>query len=273
VSRQFISKIIALLAGIVLLTVAYSHNKASSYVISGNAYGTNWIIKSPEYIADHHRDNIEKILSEIDYVASNYKEDSEIAIINNSTNTYHFISEDLFNILNIAKEVEEKSFGFYNILLGKISSNLGFSPTFGNELVHKKNSSFKLDEKNQSVEKLSDNWFDLSSIAKGYAVQEIHHYLVKENLVNHLIDIGGEIIASGNNDDESWKIGIQNPFSILDDATIVIDNNLKFIAIASSGEYRNYISDKNGNKKTHTINPKTLKSIENEILSVSVIRP
>ena len=111
----------------------------------------------------------------------------------------------------------------------------------------------------------------LSKIAKGYAVQEIHHYLVKENLVNHLIDIGGEIIASGNNDDESWKIGIQNPFSILDDATIVIDNNLKFIAIASSGEYRNYISDKNGNKKTHTINPKTLKSIENEILSVSVI--
>ena len=137
-SRQFISKIIALLAGIVLLTVAYSHNKDSLYVISGNAYGTNWIIKSPEYIADHHRDNIEKILSEIDYVASNYKEDSEIAIINNSTNTYDFISEDLFNILNIAKDVEKKSQGFYNIMLGKVSSNLGFSPTFNKELVHKK---------------------------------------------------------------------------------------------------------------------------------------
>ena len=116
-SRHFISKIIALLAGIVLLTVAYSHNKDSLYVISGSAYGTNWIIKSPEYIADHHKVNIEKILSEIDYVASNYKEDSEIAIIKNSTKTNHIVSDDHYNILKIAKDVENKSQGFYNIML------------------------------------------------------------------------------------------------------------------------------------------------------------
>ena len=177
----------------------------------------------------------------------------------------------MFNILSIAKEVEIQSLGFYNILLGKISSNLGFSPTFGKELVHKKNSSFKLNEKNQSLEKLSSNWFDLSSIAKGYAVQEIHNYLVKEKLVNHLIDIGGEIIANGNNAGKSWKIGIQNPFSISDNASIIVDNKFKFLAIASSGEYRNFKSDKYGNKLTHTINPKTLKSIDNEIISVSVI--
>ena len=204
-------------------------------------------------------------------MASNYKKDSEIALINFSQKNNFKISNDLLNILTIAKDVEGSSNGFYNIMMAKVSSQLGFSPSFNNTLNQTNISSYNIDTQNLILSRDSSNWFDLSSIAKGYAVQEIHHYLVKENLVNHLIDIGGEIIASGNNDDESWKIGIQNPFSILDDATIVIDNNLKFIAIASSGEYRNYISDKNGNKKTHTINPKTLKSIENEILSVSVI--
>lgn len=41
------------------------------------------------------------------------------------------------------------------------------------------------------------------------------------------------------------------------------------MAIATSGEYRNYkISDTN--KVTHTIDPKTLKSIDSKILSVTV---
>ena len=270
-SRQFISKIIALLAGIALLTVAYSHNKDSLYVISGNAYGTNWIIKSPEYIADHHKVNIEKILSEIDYVASNYKEDSEIAIINNSTNTYHFVSDDLFNILNIAKDVEKKSEGFYNIMLGKISSNLGFSPTFNKKLVHKKDDTFKLDEKNSSLEKISLNWFDLSSIAKGYAVQKIHEYLVNQNLNNHYIDIGGEIIINGINVNNPWIVGIQNPLSFKDNASTIIQSKNNFLAIATSGEYRNYKAGDNGEIITHTINPNTLESVKHNILSVTVL--
>ena len=43
------------------------------------------------------------------------------------------------------------------------------------------------------------------------------------------------------------------------------------MAIATSGEYRNFKLDSNGNKVTHTINPKTLKSIDNNILSVTVV--
>ena len=82
-----------------------------------------------------HKDNIESIINRIDYVASNYKIDSEIAKINNTFKEYQFISKDLFNILKIAKEVEINSNGFYNIMLGKISGELGFSPTFNKNLI------------------------------------------------------------------------------------------------------------------------------------------
>ena len=269
--RQLISKIIALTAGISLLFIAYNHNQNNLYEINGEAYGTSWTIKSTKYIGDNHKDNIKKIISRIDYVASNYKEDSEIAQINTSDDRYHFISDDLFNILTIAKEVEYISDGFYNITLGKVSSNLGFSPDFGRELIHKKDKTFKLNERNKSVEKLSSNWFDLSSIAKGYAVQMLHEYLLQHKLDNHFIDIGGEIIINGNNNDNPWLIGIQNPLSLQNNASIVIEKNNIFLAIATSGEYRNFKADADGNKISHTINPNSLKSIEHNVLSATVV--
>ena len=106
----------------------------------------------------------------------------------------------------------------------------------------------------------------------GYAVQELHNYLINNNLSNHLIDIGGEVIVNGLNNGDPWTVGIQDPNYINNKPIILIKNiNTNFLAIATSGEYRNYNFDIDGNKVTHTINPKTLKSINNNILSVTVV--
>jgi len=272
VSRYFFSKLVALLTGIILLVVAYIHNTNSLYYLSGDAYGTSWSISSSEYIADNHKDEIRNIISDIDFIASNYKSESEISQININFSESQFISKDLFNILKIAKDVETVSEGFYNIMLGKVSSNLGFAPDFGQKVVQKKTSSYELDEKNNSLIRYSNNWFDLSSIAKGYAVQKIHDYLTSNNLNNHLIDIGGELVISGTKKGEPWNIGIQNPLATIESSTITISNkNHDFLSIATSGEYRNYKFDDKGNKVTHTINPKTLSSISNNILSVTIV--
>ena len=271
-TRNLFSKLIALIAGIILLVVAYNHNQKSLYEISGSAYGTRWSISSTEYISDLHKNNIISIINRIDYVASNYKEDSEIAIINFSQGNDFKISSDLLNILIIAKDVENSSDGFYNIMMGKVSGQLGFSPDFNNTLNQVKISSYTIDDQNFILYRDSSNWFDLSSIAKGYAVQTIHNYLKENNMNNHLIDIGGEIIVNGSSIEDNWKIGIQDPSSISNKALKVITNkNSSFLAIATSGEYRNYKIDDNGDKVSHTINPNTLKSINNKILSVTVL--
>ena len=271
-TRNLFSKLIALIAGIILLVVAYNHNQKSLYEISGSAYGTRWSISSTEYISDLHKNNIISIINRIDYVASNYKEDSEIAIINFTQGNDFKISSDLLNILIIAKDVENSSDGFYNIMMGKVSGQLGFSPDFNNTLDQVKVSSYTIDDQNSILYRDSSNWFDLSSIAKGYAVQTIHNYLKENNMNNHLIDIGGEIIVNGSSIEDNWKIGIQDPSSISNKALKVITNkNSSFLAIATSGEYRNYKIDDNGDKVSHTINPNTLKSINNKILSVTVL--
>ena len=271
-TRNLFSKLIALSAGIILLIVAYNHNQKSLYEISGTAYGTRWSITSTEYISDLHKNKIISLISRIDYVASNYKKDSEIAVINFSQKNNFKISNDLLNILTIAKDVEESSNGFYNIMMAKVSSQLGFSPNFNNTLNQTNISSYNIDSQNLILSRESSNWFDLSSIAKGYAVQSIHNYLKENNMNNHLIDIGGEIIINGKNIDDSWKVGIQDPSFMSNKALKIITNdNTSFLAIATSGEYRNFKIGDNGNKVSHTINPKTLKSINNKILSVTVL--
>lgn len=271
-TRNLFSKLIALTAGIILLIVAYNHNQKSLYEISGTAYGTRWSITSTEYISDLHKNNIISIINRIDYVASNYKKDSEIALINFSQKNNFKISNDLLNILTIAKDVEGSSNGFYNIMMAKVSSQLGFSPRFNNTLNQTNISSYNIDTQNLILSRDSSNWFDLSSIAKGYAVQCIHNYLKENNMNNHLIDIGGEIIINGKNIDDNWKVGIQDPSYINNKALKIITNdNSSFLAIATSGEYRNFKIGDNGNKVSHTINPKTLRSINNKILSVTVL--
>ena len=271
-TRNLFSKLIALTVGIILLIVAYNHNQKSLYEISGTAYGTRWSITSTEYISDLHKNNIISIINRIDYVASNYKKDSEIALINFSQKNNFKISNDLLNILTIAKDVEGSSNGFYNIMMAKVSSQLGFSPRFNNTLNQTNISSYNIDTQNLILSRDSSNWFDLSSIAKGYAVQCIHNYLKENNMNNHLIDIGGEIIINGKNIDDNWKVGIQDPSYMNNKALKIITNdNSSFLAIATSGEYRNFKIGDNGNKVSHTINPKTLQSINNKILSVTVL--
>ena len=268
-SRKLIAKLIALCVGLFCIFIAYNSNLNKTYSISGNAYGTSWSVVSTLFIADHHEKNIIKIIDHIDLVASNYKINSEIAIINKEpANIELSISDDLYNILNIAEGIKRLSDGAYNIMLGKVSSKLGFAPDFNMDLIQDNDDGYLLIDNNKLI-KQTKNWFDLSSIAKGYAVQLIHEYLITNNLNNHLIDIGGELIVNGSNYSTPWMIGIQDPNSFNDKAIHVIKNNDNFLAIATSGEYRNFkISD--DKMITHTIDPKTLLSIDSKVLSVTI---
>jgi len=71
-----------LFVGLICIYLAYTFNSSNLYSISGKAYGTSWSVTSTEFIADHHEKKILDIIDTVDTVASNYKPDSEIALIN-----------------------------------------------------------------------------------------------------------------------------------------------------------------------------------------------
>jgi thiamine biosynthesis lipoprotein len=107
---------------------------------------------------------------------------------------------------------------------------------------------------------------DLSSIAKGYAVDKIFNTLNKyEDL---FIEIGGEIRTRSKNKD--WKIGINTPSITNFENDIELVITLNNLSIATSGNYRNFyiIDDKFYH---HEINPKTGYPISSNLGSISII--
>ena len=92
----------------------------------------------------------------------------------------------------------------------------------------------------------------------------------KLNKNNFLIDIGGEIIISGSKHNKPWVIGIQDPSSINDSSSFnIIANN--FLAVATSGEYRNFKYNDDGAMTSHTFNPISKLSISDKSYSVTVV--
>jgi len=112
---------------------------------------------------------------------------------------------------------------------------------------------------------------DFSSIAKGYAVDQISAYLSEKGCKNHLVDIGGDGLAKGINPSlKDWSIGINKPLEngALNDFALVISVRNK--GLATSGNYRNFYSA-GAKKYAHTINPKTGIPEISTLLSASVI--
>lgn len=117
---------------------------------------------------------------------------------------------------------------------------------------------------------------DFNSIAKGYTVDLLAALVEKYGAENYIVDIGGEVRCRGvNRQGNPWRIGIETPFDgnmsngeYLQKRVWLHDGGL-----ATSGNYRRFYFDKEGNKVAHTIDPRTGRSAVSRLLSVTVVAP
>lgn len=117
---------------------------------------------------------------------------------------------------------------------------------------------------------------DFNSIAKGYTVDLLAALVERFGAENYLIDIGGEVRCRGVNPrGEGWRIGIETPFdgNMTDGDYLQKRIRLRDGALATSGNYRRFYLDENGNKVAHTIDPRTGLSVVSRLLSVTVAAP
>ena len=117
---------------------------------------------------------------------------------------------------------------------------------------------------------------DLNSIAKGYTVDMAARRLESLGIGDYIIEIGGEIRCRGRNPrGGDWVVGIDSPFEGNNDPGRSLQTRLALrdMSLATSGNYRRYRTDAEGNKVAHTIDPRTGRSSLSRLLSVTVIRP
>ena len=252
--------------------------------ISGTTFGTtyNITVVGGTVAKAELSMGIESLLSIVDEATSSYREDSEISLFNAAgINTEMKISETLWQVLRISKEVWDQSHGSFDPTVGALVELWGFddrdgvsifptdeeiefaaSKTGFDSLTMKADSNFYLLKKSTSL------ILDVSAVAKGYAVDLIADYLATLSLNNYLVEIGGEIKVKGHNPKgQEWRVAIESASKFGSYDRLILLNQG---AVATSGSYRNFF-EKEGIHYSHIINPRSGYPLIHNLKSVTVI--
>ena len=262
------------------LLLIYSCNNQRLTTLTGLIYGTTYNIQFYSSSYENYSKEIDNIFNEIDNSMSTYKSNSIISKVNNNQLVridYHFK-----NVFNSSKKVYQKTMGRFDPSVGLLVNYWGFgSKKFvANPKLKTEDELFNLLSKvgldkfeinDDKLKRPLDSYIDFNAIAKGYAVDQVGSFLKSKQVDNYLVEIGGEINASGINlnKNKPWVIAIDMPRFDGDrsiHSTLELNNN----SLASSGNYRKFKIDSLGNRYAHIINPLTGYPSRTNILSVTI---
>lgn len=249
----------------------YQHNK-------GFIFGTVYNIT---YQSDK---NLEKeIIRELDKVDASLSPFNEKSIISKINRNEEAVVDDYFyDVFNLAMQISEDTKGAFDITVAPIVNAWGFGFKSGSSPTSQYIDSLKqfigykkvrINKDKHVVKQDERIMLDCSAIAKGYGSDVVARLFNAKGIKNYMIEIGGEIVASGLSEKRlPWKIGITKP----SEDSLGTSNELQTIlnitdcAMATSGNYRNFYY-KNGKRYAHTIDPRTGYPIQHNILSATVI--
>jgi thiamine biosynthesis lipoprotein len=278
---------LTLILGIVVVFAAQVCDAQREHLIQGRTMGTTYHVKVVtgdfEGVAGL-REKIDARLVEINNSMSTYQRDSEISRFNDmkAAGRAFEISADFLRVMMTAKTIFELSGGAWDGTVNPLVDLWGFGRGGRqNGLPQKQEIAALMPEigfKNIQilptgalVKKNKFVTLDLSSIAKGYGVDQVARIIHQTGFYNYLVEIGGEIFASGKRQDgKLWRVGINRPRKDagFNDVYKIVDlNNQGF---ATSGDYRNFF-EVDGIRYSHVIDPRTGYPVSNGVVSVSII--
>ena len=268
----------------VLLGVFLAYPK--QIMINGETMGTTYQIKA--YVPFWRKQaRIQQLithrLDQLNQVFSTYISDSDLAKFNaNQTNDVQEINHELFILLKTGKTLYQKSDGAWDASILPLYRLWGFmregtlqklpSETKIQGTLQKIGyDKLKFVGPNRIQKKQPKLALDLSSIAKGYAVDELTLILKRLGSQHFLVEIGGEIrVAGQRNRDEKWRVGINVPKADSSLNAVAYTVELFNQAMATSGDYRNF-HQINNKRYSHILDPRTGYPVKHQTVSATVI--
>lgn len=203
-----------------------AHSGASVACLHGHTMGTHYTLLYQEPPAARSTGAVQSALdrafSRVIAQMSHYDPGSELSRINRSApGTAHRLSDDFFRVLSAALALSEATGGLYHPNLGALSAAYGYGPepdahvgiaplppTVAEPWRH-----IRLDPVAKTlVHDLDRLHLDLSSIAKGYALDLAAERLRELGLRDFLLEIGGEFLAQGCKPDaHPWWVELASP--------------------------------------------------------------
>lgn len=274
---SFFVFLIVLIAGLLFVR----QDKTEYQTLRGYIFGTYYAVKvRTDKPIDSFAQIVDAEFDKVNVHLSVFEKNSEINQLNQA-NAFQKqkVSPELYLLLEASKKVYEQSGGMFDPTVGPLIELWGFGVNKEhlvpeNAKIKKTLASVGFDKiellPNYEVMKTAPNLtLNLSAIAKGYAVDRVAKALADKGYADFLVDIGGEIYASGarNDREPGWNVGIAVPAEKeYENSFAVVVYNM---AVATSGNYRNFYYI-NGQKYAHTLSPKTGYPVSSNLLSVSV---
>ncbi len=221
------------------------------------------------------------LLEDLNKQMNHYDPNSTLSRFNALQNGSIQIKDEFKNCLLIAQQIYQESKGAFDITVAPLLKLWGYGPNSQKITIIPNQSTLLAAQLNvgsstafelvgNTLTKLKpDAKIDLSAIAKGYAVDLVAKNLKSLGFNQFLVEIGGEVRASGTNiQNKLWSVAIVHPDSEINRyyATVDLSNE----SMATSGDYLMQ-TEIDGITYSHTIDPRSGYPIQNHIASVTVI--
>lgn len=275
----------AFLGFILLLCSCQSAPEQEGKVLKGQAFGTTYAISyyGAGQPSERIQQGIDSVIAVVNQSMSTYIPDSDISKINRGDST--IVVDQMFKeVFSLSRNINQKTNGYFDPTVGGLRNAYGFgdaqpitridSSRLDSMMRYVGLDKVRINQKGQVIKTSPLIYLDFNAIAKGYGIDRIAMFLEQQSVSDYLIELGGELRASGLNREtqKPWTVGVEDIHSGITDRSYVAVVALKDMAMASSGNYRKYrIDEQSGKQYVHTINPISGAAEQSDVLSATVI--
>ena len=257
--------------------------------VSGPAQGTTYsvqVVAPPAGLDEAKlRTLVEAELATVDELLSTWRDDSDLARFNDaSAERWVPVPPELAGLVARSLEIGRRTDGAFDITVAPLLRLWGFGPEAegpprvpddaairearartGPDMIEVRREPPALRKARAGVV------VSLDGIAQGYTVDRLAGRLDAAGTSRFLVELGGELFGRGRNArGESWTIGIEEPTPGVRrlHGTVRLDG----VGMTTSGDYRDFF-EADGERYSHTIDPRTGRPVGHDLRSVTVIAP
>lgn len=256
------------------------------HTFEGTSMGTTWSVRVAAPRVDDPRPALQAELDAIVAQMSHWEPDSLLSRYNRApAGTWIDLPAQFFDVIDYALWAHMASGGAYDPAAGALVDLWGFGAarrydhtgfyapdeaTIERALEQRAAARLSFDRDHRRLLQPGGLRLDLSSIAKGYAVDRLALCLERRGLDHYLVEVGGELRGAGvKPDGHPWWVEIE---AVPDHQAPRAVVALHGISIATSGDYRQYF-DHGARRMSHTLDPRTGRPAGNDVASVTVLAP
>jgi thiamine biosynthesis lipoprotein len=231
--------------------------------------------------------NLQRQLDIVVAQMSHWEPDSDLSRYNSAAaGTWRHIPSAFYKVFSYALQVAEASGGAYDPCAGALVNCWGFGArrrydeagfyapadsAIAAIRARRDRLRVQVDAAARKILQPGGVEIDLSSVAKGYAVDQLAHSLEAQGIHHYLVEVGGELRGAGiKPDGQPWWVTLEGVPDAGEQHETAIA--LHGLAVATSGDYRRHYQHQ-GARASHTLDPRTGYPINNNVASVTVLHP